>query len=215
MKNIVKPMILATAALVSFSGPSNAGVCDYRLSNLIGGAGTTAIAATAGGAVLSNVSASAMGIYTLTHAVTGATMLGSTLGGASAAGTVGIMGGTAGVLGTAGAIVTAPATLVVGVVVLAAVGASEGICYFKDERITDEKTIRAIMKDLGTRADPNYFWYQETTGDVFILNGQNEFDKYNVENLSIVNGTLMNSNWGIKTTIGKIGFIPLDKQPDS
>ena len=50
----------------------------------------------------------------MTHAVTGATMLGSTAGGASAAGTAGILGGTAGVIGTTAAVLMSPAVIVGG-----------------------------------------------------------------------------------------------------
>ena len=60
----------------------------------------------------------------MSHSVTGATMLGSTLGGASGAGTVGIIGGTAGVIGTGAAILMSP--LFIGAAGTAAV---MGVCY--------------------------------------------------------------------------------------
>src|SRR6056297_1606951 len=105
---------------------ATAGVCEYRPSNLIGGGGAGAAAATAGGVDAAGTAAKAAGFYTLTHAVTGATMLGSAAGGASAAGTVGIMGGTAGVIGTAASIIMAPAVIIGGAIVGGGIAIYEG-----------------------------------------------------------------------------------------
>lgn len=62
------------------------------------------------GGVLAGIgtTAKSLGLYTITHAVTGATMLGSTLGGASGAGTIGIMGKTSGFLLTKFMVFTNP-----------------------------------------------------------------------------------------------------------
>ena len=54
------------------------------------------------------ITAKSLGLYTIGHAVTGVTMLGSTLGGASAAGTIGIMGKTGGFLLTKFMVLTNP-----------------------------------------------------------------------------------------------------------
>ena len=59
----------------------SAGVCDYRPSNLLGGLRTGGIATAGAGVAAMGVGAKVAGFYTLTHAVTGATMLGSTAGG--------------------------------------------------------------------------------------------------------------------------------------
>ena len=64
------------------------------------GAGTVGVA--------SGVALKSAGFYTLSHSVTAATMLASSLGGASGAGTVCIIGGTAGVIGTGAAILMSP-----------------------------------------------------------------------------------------------------------
>ena len=86
------------------------------VAGLATGAGTI-------GAV-SGVALKSAGFYTLSHSVTGATMLASSLGGVSGAGTVGIIGGTAGVIGTGAAILLSP--LFIGTAGAAAVA---GACY--------------------------------------------------------------------------------------
>ena len=68
-------------------------------------------------------------------------MLGSTAGGASAAGTVGIMGGTAGAIGTTSAVLMAPAFIITGAAIATAVAAYEGSCYLKN-RGQDYKSIK-------------------------------------------------------------------------
>jgi hypothetical protein len=90
----MKKIFSTAAVLAALSAqPLLANICDNRPSAWIGTGGTVAVAA-GGGATAGIVgTASAAGLYTIPHAITGATMLGSTAGGASAAGTVGIMGG--------------------------------------------------------------------------------------------------------------------------
>ena len=69
--------------------------------------GATATAVSASGAAL-NVA----GIYSVTNAATGATMLASSAAGSSAAGTVGFLAGTHGVIGAIGATLIAPQVIV-------------------------------------------------------------------------------------------------------
>ena len=66
----------------------------------------------AGAAVATGVGLKTAGLYVITNAVTGATMLGSTAAGASAAGTAGILSGTVGVVGTVGAALISPFLLI-------------------------------------------------------------------------------------------------------
>lgn len=106
-----------------------AGVCDYRPSQLIGGTSTGVVAGGAGAAAATGVGMKAAGIYTLTHATTGAAMLGSTAAGASAAGTTGIIAGSAGFLGTVGAVLLSPFVIIPAAVAAVGVGAYEGGCY--------------------------------------------------------------------------------------
>jgi hypothetical protein len=134
--------LFASIVVISIATSSNAEVCDYRPSEFIGTVGTTAVAT--GGTSLAAIGAAAKaaGFYILPNAVTGASMLGSTLGGASAAGTVGIMGGTAGIIGSTAAILLAPATIISAAVTVGGVLAYEGICYYAvDENVASTSGI--------------------------------------------------------------------------
>jgi hypothetical protein len=106
-----------------------AGVCDYRPSQLIGGVSTGVVAGGTGVAAATGIGLKAAGVYTLTHATTGAAMLGSTAAGASAAGTTGIIAGSAGFLGTAGAVLMSPFVIIPAAVTAVGIGAYEGGCY--------------------------------------------------------------------------------------
>ena len=129
MKMIV--VLLATSFLTL---PAAAEICDHTPSKLIGAGWTGSVATGAGATAVAGVGMKAAGFYAFTHAVTGATMLGSTAGGASAAGTVGIMGGTAGAIGTVSAALMSPFVIVPAALVAGGVGIYEGGCYLKDKR---------------------------------------------------------------------------------
>jgi hypothetical protein len=190
--------------------------CGYRPSNLIGsvGAGVAATAGTATAVV--GLGAQAAGFYTLTHAVTGATMLGSTAGGVSAAGTVGIMGGTGGVIGTVGAVIMAPITIIAGAVVAGGTVVFEGACYFSIDRLDDPKLIMAVLDNLAIHSDKEYFeLVKSVDGNASIyvarevdVNGKvMERINYLVSDLYIEDGVLKNSDWGPNSQIGKVGYI--------
>jgi hypothetical protein len=124
MKNSIIGLVLISMTAPAFSD----GLCDKRPSKLISSAGATATAATGSAVGSAGAAGTALGLYTLPHSVSGLTMLGSTAGGASAAGTVGIMGGTAGAIGSTAAVVLNP--IVWGTALAIAVGtvAFEGAC---------------------------------------------------------------------------------------
>lgn len=106
-----------------------AGVCDYRLSNLMGSYGAGVTTGGAAATAVAGTTMKAAGLYSLTHATTGAAMLGSTAAGASAAGTVGIMAGSAGILGTVGAVLMSPFVIIPAAVTAVGVAVHEGSCY--------------------------------------------------------------------------------------
>lgn len=202
MKTIIFPILLAASA-----SPAFADFCDYRPSQLIGDSGAGAVGTVGAATAVAGTAAKAAGFYTLTHAATGATMLASTAGGASAAGTVGIMGGTAAGVGTVGAFLMAPVTIIVGAVTAVGVAAYEGGCYFTDERVTDYDDVLKIMENMAANADPTVFRLVVVDGEKQIQVGEKgKSDNYWVGDLYIVNGTLMNRDWFKNTTIGKIGF---------
>lgn len=126
IRNILSGAVFFAASSVQ---PLFAGACDYRPSALIGSAGTAVVAGASGVVAGAGGAGNAAGLYTLTHAVTGATMLGSTAGGASAAGTVGIMGGTAGTGAAVMGVVLNPLVWIPAAVVAVGSGVYEGGCY--------------------------------------------------------------------------------------
>lgn len=128
-----KTIFGAIAALAFGSQAALAGVCDYKPSNLIGNGGTAAVAAGSGAVAGAGGAGTAAGLYTLTHATSGAVMLGSTAGGASAAGTVGIMGGTAGAGAAVMGVVLNPFVWIPAAVTAVGIGALEGGCYLAGE----------------------------------------------------------------------------------
>jgi hypothetical protein len=118
--------LLVSGCLVQ---PASAGMCDYRPSKMIGGVATGTAAGASGAAAATGIGMKAAGLYTITHATTGAAMLGSTAVGASAAGTTGIIAGTSGVLGTVGAVLMSPIFMIPAAVTAVGIGAYEGGCY--------------------------------------------------------------------------------------
>ena len=199
-----------------FGSTALADVCDYRPSNLIGSLGTGALGTAGAGVAVAGAGAKAAGFYTLTHAVTGATMLGSTAGGASAAGTVGIMGGTAGAIGTIGAILMAPVTIAAGVVIGAGTAIYEGACYYTIERVEDPKIIMKILEDLDRQSDDKYFELQKNgigSGAIYVATKVDEFGKvlkrtrYSIEKLYIEEGVLKHKDWGPNSQIGRVGYV--------
>jgi hypothetical protein len=171
------------------------------------------VAAAGGTAAGAGAVMKAAGFYTLVHAGSGLTMLGSTMAGASAAGTVGIIAGTAGAIGTVGAVLLAPVTIVVGGVTAVGVGGFEAACYFTDERITNYDEILAFMQHLAQHHPEDRF--QLVTGipgrrddAIKIWNPlDGDLDTYLVADLYIVNGTLMHRQWGPNRSLGYIAYV--------
>jgi hypothetical protein len=211
---------MLAVALTPFASSVSAGVCDYRPSNLIGGGGTGATVATAGGVAVAGTAAKAAGFYTLTHAVTGATMLGSAAGGASAAGTVGIMGGTAGFIGTAASIIMAPAVIIGAAVVGGGIAVYEGGCYFTIERVDDPKVIREVVAGLAASADDEALRVTTEGGEEILLIAQGHdkhgraigWDRYYIENLYIEEGMLRHRDWGVNSNIGVVSYVVPDQE---
>lgn len=215
-KNSLK--VLPAVFLVLLTTSAEAKFCDYRLSELVGTgtaggviAGTTAIAA-------SDVAMKAAGFYLITNATTGAMMVGSTAAGASAAGTVGIIGGSAAVGGVV-AFITAPVTLTIAALAAAGAAVVEGGCYFADERLTDFDSVMGVMQGVADTTSPEYFElhvpprgslsdedYREFRKSAFIKvkNTDDGWDRYVVSKLYIVNGELRHRGWGPDKRIGHI-----------
>lgn len=129
MKTKTVLLLLISGLLVQ---SAMAGVCEHRPSKVIGGAATGTVGVGTATVAAGGIGMKAAGLYALTHATTGAAMLGSTAAGASAAGTAGILAGSAGVLGTVGAVLLSPFVLIPAAVTAVGIGAYEGGCYLSD-----------------------------------------------------------------------------------
>lgn len=207
---------LGISVLISFlwATSSFSGVCDYRLSKLISPSAATA-AATAGGAgaTVGPATMALGGLYFFPHATSGTLMLGSTLAGASGAGTIGVIGGS-GFAASVLAVLTAPVTLAVATVTTVTVGGLEGGCYFTDERITEEEKVLEVLRQIALTANEELFKLFEVgeeeaarTGTVSRIRVPDEdgaYRFYEVANLYIVNGELMHRDWFFNTSIGNI-----------
>jgi hypothetical protein len=133
----MKRILVSILFVCLFAQFAMADICDYRPTKIMGD-GTTGAAAAAGvagssGAVAATgITMKAAGLYTITHATTGATMLGSTAAGASAAGTTGIIAGTSGFVGTVGAVLMSPFVIIPAIVVTTGIAVYEGGCYLAE-----------------------------------------------------------------------------------
>lgn len=191
-------------------------VCDYRPSYLLGGEAAAAIATGGTSTAAAGSGMVLAGFYTLTHSTSGLTMLGSTMAGSSAAGTIGIIGGSGGLVGAASAILMAPATIISAAAVSVVTIGFEGAClYLVDERITEFDQVLQIVEGLAQNADPNYFMLISASGDpedsqVLIRNEDGRMDIFDVEHLFIVDGFLKYDSWTLNTTIGRVGFVPVE-----
>lgn len=209
-----KTIYLGTALSLLIPALSYAGVCDYRLSQLISPSVATAAMAAGGAGATAGPAAMALGgLYFFPHATSGALMLGSTLAGASGAGTIGVIGGS-GFAASVLAVLTAPITLIVAAGTTVTIGGLEAGCYFADERITDEEEVHAILRQVALTANEEYFKLFEVSDDeaadtgtvsrVRIPDEDGTYQFYEVANLYIVNGKLMHRDWFLNTSLGNI-----------
>ena len=183
-----------------------ADVCDYKPSALIGGASAMTAATATGTLTGAGIGMKAAGYYTLVHAGSGLTMLGSTAAGASAAGTVGILAGTGGVLGAVGGFIMAPITLIVGGATLAVGGAYEGVCYFYVERVTDPYHVRQIIENVAL-LDPMIEIVLSPDGDAMRIKTDEGFEDYVLRNLYIADGDLMFRKRFLDKNLGPIVYV--------
>ena len=195
-------------------------ICDFRLSQLIGGASTGAAIAATGGTAASGLAFEAAGFYLIVHSTGGMTMIGSTLAGASGAGTIGIISGTGGGLGAVAAFLTAPVTIVVAGTASVGAGGMEAVCYFRDERITDYDDVLQILRGIAPNMEPSQFRLTEpesTQPRAFIsilMEPGEPLVEFDVRNLYFVNGRLMHRDWGRNTIIGDLSALIRAVEPD-
>lgn len=126
----MKKLMTGVLILFTFAAQvSMAGLCDYTPSNLMGKEASVAAGVSSGAAATTGAGMKVAGLYSIAHASSGALMLGSTAAGTSAAGTVGIIAGSAGFFGTAGAVLMSPFLIVPTAVALLGATTFESACY--------------------------------------------------------------------------------------
>ncbi|SMP21357.1 hypothetical protein SAMN06265373_10421 [Shimia sagamensis] len=211
---MIRSLNLSTVLSLVWVTSAFSGVCDYRLSQLASPTAATAVVAAGGtGASVGPATMALGGLYFFPHAAGGSVMLGSTLAGASGAGTVGIIGGS-GFAASVLAVLTAPITLFVAAGTAVTVGGVEAGCYFVDERITEEEEVVAILRQAALTSNEDYFKLFDVSGAeaaetgvasrVRIPDEDGTYQFYEVENLYIVNGELLHRDWFFNTSLGNI-----------
>jgi hypothetical protein len=172
---------------------ATAAACDYTISKLAGKTLAAVKGINAGAALQS------AGYYTLAHAGSGLTILGTTSAGASLAGSA------SGLLGTVSTIVMAPATLVIGGIAVVGVGSFEGYCYFQVKRITDPYEVRKIIESIAEHDDAVSIVATDD-GDAMALMVGDETKTYLLRKLYIADGNLKFRNLGLNTNLGPVAF---------
>lgn len=211
---MIRALSLSAALSFVWVTSSFSEVCNYRLSQLASPQAATAVASTGGfGATVGHTAMALGGLYFFPHATSGTLMLGSTLAGSSAAGTIGIIGGS-GFAASVLAVLTAPVTLIVAGGTAVAVGGLEAGCYFFDERITEEEEVRAILRKVAQTSNEKYFKLFDvsdeeaaetgTVSRVRVPDEKGKYQFYEVANLYIVNGELLHRDWFFNTSLGNI-----------
>lgn len=206
-------LMVAMTAICASLAPVYADTCDYRPSRIFGDTGSKAVIGSGVAVSSATGAATAMGVYTLVHAGSGLTMLGSTMAGASGAGTIGIIAGTGGAIGTAGAVVLNPLVWVPAAIVGVGGGGFEAVCAFLvDERITEYDEVLAVMKSFAAQADPKYFRIVTNAIPPFISlsDGEGSWARYDIEDLYIADGMLKNRDWEPNTKIGRVVLLSND-----
>ncbi len=207
--NFLKSLTTALGVSV-FSTSAIAGACDWRPTHLLGNGGSAAALGTTGTLATAGGTLTAAGFYTLVHASSGLTMLGSTMAGASAAGTVGIVAGTGGAVGATAAVLMNPLVwLPAAIVGVGGAGFEASCAYFVDERVTDFDEVMLIMKSFADHSDPAYFKLVEKEAASFIVltDADGRSATYDVDDLYVVNGVLLHRDWGPNTEIGHVAYI--------
>jgi hypothetical protein len=210
IRNILMAAMTGICASVA---PVYADTCDYRPSRILGDTGSNAVIGAGAAVSTATGAATVMGVYTLVNAGSGLTMLGSTMAGASGAGTVGIIAGTGGAIGTAGAIILNPFVWVPAAIVGLGGGGFEAVCAFLvDERITEYEEVLAVMESFAAHADPEYFRIVINAIPAFISlsDGEGSWAHYDIEDLYIADGILMNRDLGPNTKIGRVVLLSND-----
>jgi hypothetical protein len=185
---------------------ASAQVCDYRPSELLRSERVATVVTTARDTARQIVTDGAA-VVTLRDVVSGASLLGAQTGGGGALGQVFTTAGNA-VVGAA----STPGAVIAGGAALVGAGAYEGVCHFRDARITDYDEILGLMTAIAAFADPDYFRLVDDGSDrngarIVLGDGTGETVDFEVRRLRIVNGVLLHREWGRDTALGNLGVL--------
>jgi hypothetical protein len=211
--------ILATS-LIFIAQIAEAEICDFRPSRVAETVGQKAKNTGVGVAVAATKKARAFGIYTLENPVTGVSMLGTGVSTFTTAGTS-IASVTSGPVSTVTGLTSAPVTITIVGATAVALGAYEGVCHFRAERITDDAEVLEIVTYLVTNSDPTMFALISEGSEHTTLKGTAAVAReakvriastgvgphiFDVADLYIVEGVLRHSDALRDTVIGKVSL---------
>jgi hypothetical protein len=185
-----------------------AGVCDYRPSELLRGEVAASVmsgARDAAGLLLERSG----GIFVLNGAIAGVSLFGAG-GGTGGAGALGQIGSAAG--NVAAGATASPGAALAGTAAILGAGVYEGLCFFRDTRITDYNEVLDILRAVAAFTDPAFFHVVESGTDrddaVIVLgNGAGATVPFRVDRLRIVNGVLLHREFGLDTELGDLGYL--------
>ena len=207
---------LLVIAAVGLIAPTHAAaaVCDFRLSRILSAERATALLASgASGATIGSAAVTLGGLYFFPDTPPQTLLLGSTLAGATASGTMGLVGGS-GFATSVLSVLSAPVTIAGAAGAALIVGGMEAGCYLADERITDPDAVLAILSTVAATANEDLFKLYVVPDDVAAETGDRSrvripdadgtFRFYDVADLYISAGKLMHRDRFRDTNLGNI-----------
>lgn len=203
--SVSRKVLVCVAAFLA-APRADAEICEYRLSSLLGTTAATGVGAVSRTLAVSPLAFEGAGFYLIAHSTSGAIMIGSTAAGTSAAGTVGIIGGTGSGLGAAVAVVTSPfVTVPAAVAALATAGLEVG-CYFQDERIDDPVMIYTLLQSIVAGAPATQIGLFILSNEIWlrVADETGTQQVFRVRDLYLVNGELMHRDWFTNSSLGYV-----------
>ena len=183
----MRALILATLLCLAAS-PALADLCTYRPGEIL---------ADAGDSVLGEAIRSGAG-FDLSDVASGANLLSPSEGGNRIAEVTGVVA----------AAVSAPVSVVAGVI---GITAFEGVCSLRDARRSDSEAVLEVLRYMAEDADPAHFQLtgvdRSPQGAVLRLaDEQGELHDYAVRDLEIVDGELRERRLGRNRVLGRVTF---------
>ena len=105
----------------------------------------------------------------------------------------------------------APVTIIAGAVVAVGTGGWEGVCYLKDDRISDYDQVLSVLRKAADQVRSINFMVvnpdsPEHQARLVVGNSSGEFESYDVEDIYIVNEEVYHRDWFLNTNLGPVPF---------